>query len=268
MKNESKRKRPQPEADLFREERRQQILRVAENQQRVTVDSLAKLFVVSPVTIRTDLAWLERQGLLTRTHGGAVPATPQRVDLAFAARAQTQQNEKERIGAAAASLIQNGESVALDASTTALYLARNLRGTKEITVITNGIRVAEAIANYPGLTIMLVGGLIRPAAMSVVGNWSETLLKQINIGKAFVGAKGFTLTEGLTDVDGEEVKLKQALVAAAREVIVIIDHTKWGQVGLATFCPVNRIDRIITDRAAPKDLVQKARQRGIEVLLV
>lgn len=268
MKSENKRKRRSPNVDLFREERRQQILRVAENQQRVTVDGLAKLFGVSPVTIRGDLAWLEQNGLLTRTHGGAVPALPQRVDLAFAARELTQQPEKERIGVAAASLIQNGESVALDASTTALHLARNLRGTKEITVITNGIRIAEEIANYPSLTIILAGGLIRPAAMSVVGNWSEALFKQINIGKAFVGAKGFTLTEGLTDVDGEEVKLKQALVAAAREVIVIIDHSKWGQVGLATFCSVDRIDRIITDRAAPKDLVQKARQRGIEVLLV
>jgi len=268
MKNERKRKQRQDDTELFREERRQQIVRVAENQQRVTVDGLAKLFAVSPVTIRTDLAWLEQNGLITRTHGGAVPALPQRVDLAFAAREQAQQNEKERIGAAAASLIQNGESIALDASTTALHLARNLRGTKEITVITNGIRVAEEIANYPGLTIMLLGGLIRPAAMSVVGNWSETLLNQINIGKAFVGAKGFSLAEGLTDVDGEEVKLKQALVAAAREVIAIIDHTKWRQVGLATFCPVDRIHRIITNRAAPKDLVQKARQRGIEVMLV
>jgi DeoR/GlpR family transcriptional regulator of sugar metabolism len=263
MKNESKRN--QVPTGLFREERRQQIVRVAESQQRVTVDGLATLFCVSPVTIRTDLEWLERQGLITRTHGGAVPAIPQRVDLAFAAREQAQQNDKERIGAAAASLVQDGESIALDASTTALYMARNLRGQKEITVITNSLRIAEEVANYPGLTVMLPGGLIRPAAMSVVGNWSEAMLKQINIGKAFLGAKGFTLAEGLTDVDGEEVKLKQALVAAAREVIAIIDHTKWGQVGLATFCPVDRIHRILTVRAAPKNLVQQARQRGIEV---
>jgi DeoR/GlpR family transcriptional regulator of sugar metabolism len=268
MKNESNRKQPQNSYGLFREERRQQIIRVAENQQRVTVDGLAKLFSVSPVTIRTDFAWLEQNGLIRRTHGGAVPALPQRVDIAFAAREQAQQNEKERIGLAAANLVQNGDSIALDASTTALHLARNLRGIKEITIITNGIRVAEEIANYPGLTIMLLGGLIRPTSLSVVGNWSEALIGQINIGKAFVGAKGFTLTEGLTDVDGEEVKLKQALVASAREVIAIIDHTKWGQVGLATFCPVDRIRRIITDRAAPRNLVGQTRQRGIEITLV
>jgi DeoR/GlpR family transcriptional regulator of sugar metabolism len=188
---------------------------VAESQQRITVDGLAKLFSVSPVTIRSDLMWLKRQGLIARTHGGAMPALPQWVDQAFAAREQVQQNEKERIGAAA-SLIQIGESIALDASTTAVQLARNLRRMKESTVITNGIRVAEEIANSLGLTIMLLGGLIRPAAMSVVGNWSEAILKQINIGKAIVGAKGFTLAEGLTDLDGEEVKLKQTLVAAAR----------------------------------------------------
>lgn len=268
MKNENKRNKPRPDADLFREERRQQIVRVAESQQRVTVAGLAELFAVSPVTIRTDLAWLERQGLLTRTHGGAMPAAPQRIDLAFAAREHDRSDLKERIGVAAARLIEDGDSIALDASTTVLHLARHLRGARELTVITNGIRVAEEIANYPGLTILLVGGQIRPAAMSVVGTWSETLLRQINIGKAFVGAKGFTLAEGLTDVDGDEVKLKQALVAAARETIAVIDHTKWGQVGLATFCPAANVHRIITDRTAPHDLVRKARHRGIEVTLV
>lgn len=266
MKNEIKRKHPQREADLFREERRQQIVQVAENQQRVTVAGLAKLFAVSPVTIRTDLAWLEQNGLITRMHGGAVPVVPRREE-AFTARTQVHPNEKERIGIAAANLIQNGDSLALDASTTALNVARNLRGAKEITVITNGLRVAEEIANYPGLTIILLGGLIRAPSMSVVGNWSEALLQQINIGKAFVGAKGFTLAQGLTDVDSEEVKLKQALVAAAHEVTAIIDHTKWGQVGLATFCPTERLHRIITVRAAPKELVAQARQRGIEVIL-
>ncbi len=266
MKNETKRN--QPTADLFREERRQQILRVAESQQRVTVAGLATLFSVSPVTIRADLVWLERHGLITRTHGGAVPAISQRVDLAFAAREQERQGEKERIGAAAAALVQDGESIALDASTTALYMARHLRGRKEITVITNSLRIAEEIANYPGLTVVLPGGLIRPAAMSVVGDWSAAVLNQINIGKAFVGARGLTLTEGLTDVDSEEVKLKQALVAAAREVIAIIDHTKWGQVGLATFCPIDHVHRVITVRSAPRDLVQNIRQHGIEVTLV
>lgn len=243
-------------------------MRVADNQQRVTVAGLAELFAVSPVTIRTDLAWLERQGLLARTHGGAVPAAPQRIDLAFAAREKVRSDEKERIGATAASAIEDGDSIALDASTTALSLARHLRGKREITVITNGIRVAEEIANYPGLTILLIGGQIRPSAMSVVGTWSETLLERINIRKAFVGAKGFTLTEGLSDVDGEEVKLKRALVTAAHEVIGLIDHTKWGQVGLATFCPVDKIQRIITDRGAPRDLVRKTRHRGIDVTVV
>ncbi len=266
MVNESKRK-PRG-GGLFAEERRQRILSAVESRQRATVEALAAQFKVSPVTIRTDLDWLERQGLIRRTHGGAVPADPGRVDPAFAAREGAQRAEKERIGAAAAALVQDGDTIGLDASTTALHLARNLRGKREITVVTNGLRVAQEIAQQPGLTVMLLGGLIRPEAMSVVGSWGEAVLDRINIGKVFVGARGFTLAEGLTDVDGEEVRLKQALVAVAHEVVAVIDQTKWGQVGFATFCALERIQRIITVRAAPTRLVQQARRRGLTVTLV
>lgn len=244
------------------------MLRLLEAQKRATVDELADLYGVSKVTIRNDLKWLEANGLATRTHGGAMPVRSNRTDLAFAAREQLNSAEKARIGAAAASLVRDGESIALDSSTTALQIARRLTDQKELTVITNGIRAAEELSIHSGVTVLLPGGILQPAHLSVVGSWGEAVLRQIHIQKAFIGGRGFTLEEGLTDVNNEEARLKQAIIATAKEVIAIIDHTKWGQIAFVTSCPIDRITMIITDEKAPRDMVAQARSRGIAVTLV
>ncbi len=246
-------------------ERRQAILRILEAEGRVSVADLSRRFALSEVTIRKDLAWLEAQGLLIRTHGGALPADRNPVELAFEVRERLNREEKIRIGQAAASLVQDGDSIALDASTTAMYLARFLRDRRELTVLTNGIRVAMEFAGRPGITVLMPGGMLRWEAFSLVGTWGEDLLRRMHIHKAFVGAKGLTLEEGLTDVNPEEVRLKQAIVETAKEVIAILDHTKWGRVAFATFCPLERIRLVITDVQAPSELVEAVRRRGVEV---
>ncbi|SNB64379.1 DeoR/GlpR family DNA-binding transcription regulator [Thermoflexus hugenholtzii] len=246
-------------------ERRQAILRILEAEGRVSVADLSRRFALSEVTIRKDLAWLEAQGLLIRTHGGALPADRNPVELAFEVRERLNREEKIRIGQAAASLVQDGDSIALDASTTAMYLARFLRDRRELTVLTNGIRVAMEFAGRPGITVLMPGGMLRWEAFSLVGTWGEDLLRRMHIHKAFVGAKGLTLEEGLTDVNPEEVRLKQAIVETAKEVIAILDHTKWGRVAFATFCPLERIRLVITDVQAPPELVEAVRRRGVEV---
>jgi len=252
----------------FPHERRQAILRILEEEGRVSVADLSRRFALSEVTIRKDLAWLEAQGLLIRTHGGALPADRNPAELAFEVRERLNREEKLRIGQAAASLVQDGDSIALDASTTAMYLARFLRDRRELTVVTNGIRVAMEFAGRPGITVLMPGGTLRWEAFSLVGAWGEDILRRVHIEKAFVGAKGLTLEEGLTDVNPEEVRLKHAIVEAAKEVIAIVDHTKWGRVAFATFCPLDRVRLVITDNQAPPDMVEAVRQRGVEVWLV
>ncbi|WP_322802262.1 DeoR/GlpR family DNA-binding transcription regulator [Thermoflexus sp.] len=252
----------------FPHERRQAILRILEEEGRVSVADLSRRFALSEVTIRKDLAWLEAQGLLIRTHGGALPADRNPAELAFEVRERLNREEKLRIGQAAASLVQDGDSIALDASTTAMYLARFLRDRRELTVVTNGIRVAMEFAGRSGITVLMPGGTLRWEAFSLVGAWGEDILRRIHIQKAFVGAKGLTLEEGLTDVNPEEVRLKSAIVEAAKEVIAIVDHTKWGRVAFATFCPLDRVRLVITDNQAPPDMVEAVRERGVEVWLV
>ena len=239
-----------------------------EEKTRASVIELSKRLSVSEVTIRKDLALLEEDGSVLRTHGGAISVGRRRSELAFEVRARLHKAEKSFIGAEAARLVDDGDSIALDASSTALQIARHLKARRELTVVTNGIRVATELAGQPSITVLMPGGAVRWEAFSLVGKWGATMLRQLNIQKAFVGAVGFTLEEGLTDVNAEEAELKRAMVVTAKDVIGVFDHTKWNRVAMATFCPTERLRLVISDDRAPADSVMAARNLGIDVRLV
>jgi len=258
----------QPNITLFTQERRQCIATLLEEQQRVTVGELSHLFSVSEVTIRKDLAWLEEHNIAARTHGGAVLATASAAEMGFEIRERLQQNEKERIGAAAARLVQDGDIIALDASTTAHAVAHFLKGKRELTVITNGLRIGMELITTPGISVLIPGGMLRQESFSLVGTWGKAVLERVHIKTAILGARGFTLTEGLTDVNSEEIELKRAISTMAKEVIAVVDSSKWQHVAFATFCPLQRIKTIITDTGAPQEMVEQVRNTGVEVILV
>jgi DeoR/GlpR family transcriptional regulator of sugar metabolism len=257
---------------MFGSERRRHIADLVESQERASVAELASRFQVSEVTIRKDLVRLEADRVLMRVHGGAILAADDASrraigdsEPAFQLRERLQQAEKAAIGAAAARLIHDGDSIAIDASTTALQVARHLHGKRELTVITNGIRTATELAGLPGVTVLIPGGRLRSEAFSLVGTWGEPMLERVNIQKAIVGSVGLTLEHGLTDVAEEEAEVKRAMIGAALQVVAVIDHTKWGRVALSTFCPIDQVDLIITDTRAPDAMVAQVRARGIEV---
>jgi DeoR/GlpR family transcriptional regulator of sugar metabolism len=254
---------------LFLEERLDQILALLQAQGRVSVANLSERFGVSTVTIRNDLATLEQQGRLLRTHGGAVAQPETGGDLpAFAQRKELHSAEKERIGRAAAALVGDGESIALDASTTAWQVARHLKGRRELTVITNGLFVAMEFVDSPGVTVVMPGGTLRAASASLVGDQGSGILERYHVQKGFFGAGGFTLEEGLTDTSQYEVELKQRMVERSKRVIAIVDSSKWGQVTSASLAAIHQLDRVITDDQAPAAMVGALRQRGVEVNLV
>lgn len=262
---------PVTETTIFTHERRQQIAQKLEQQQRITVSELVQQFAVSEVTVRKDLAWLETQHIAVRTHGGAILASAKThpSEMGLEVRELLQINEKERIGEAAARYVQNGETIALDASTTAMAMAPFLSTKYELTVMTNGLQTAMALNSLSNnISVLIPGGMLRQKSFSLVGTWGKSILQNIHISKAFVGARGLTINEGLTDVNGDEVELKREIVAAAKEVIAVIDSSKWDQVAFATFCPLEKLKLIITDTQAPKHMVHQIRQRGIEILLV
>jgi DeoR/GlpR family transcriptional regulator of sugar metabolism len=254
---------------LFLQERLDQIVTLLQSKGRVSVTDLSDYFGVSAVTIRNDLALLEQQGRLVRTHGGAMVRSDLGLEPpAFALRKEQHLAEKERIGQAAAALVRDGDSIALDASTTAWHIARHLKDRRELTVVTNGLFVALEFLDSPGVTVVMPGGSLRAASASLVGEQGACILERYHVQKGFFGAGGFTLEEGLTDTNQYEVELKQRMVDRSKEVIAIVDSSKWGQVTFASLASVAQLDRVLSDAAAPAEMVANLRARGIEITLV
>ena len=257
---------------LFLQERLDHILAFLQQQGRASVVQLSERFGVSAVTIRNDLATLEQQGLLLRTHGGAMlrpsPTNSSMEPPAFAQRKELHALEKERVGRAAAELVRDGDSIAPDPSTTAWQIARHLKDRRELTIVTNGLFVALEFLEAPGVTVVMPGGSLRTASASLVGDQGAGILERYHVQKGFFGGGGFTLEEGLTDTNQYEVQLKQRMVARSKEVIAIVDSSKWGQVTFASLAAVEQLDHVITDTEAPPAMVAALRERGITVTLV
>ena len=243
----------------------QRVLELLETRDSVHVAELADEFSVSAVTVRHDLSELARQGLVARVRGGVRGLQRGQSELAFDVRLHLQSPEKRAIASAAAAMVGDGESVALDSSTTAYYLALELRKKREIVVVTNGLLNAVALADSPGVNVLVTGGMFRLPAMSVVGDPAGDVLRGTRVDKGFLGVRGISVDRGLMDLNPEEVQIKREMAAACERVIAIFDNTKWHRSALLSFVPATRVDAIVTDDGAPIDLVQAWRARGVEV---
>ncbi len=254
--------------ELFQQERRDQIVALLGEVGRVSVAELSERFDVTPATIRADLDALAAERLLTRTHGGALALDEERLELSFDFRRRLHVEQKSHIGAAAAGMVEDGEAIILDASTTALAVATQLQGRRELTVLTNGILIALTLIDLPGITVVMPGGFVRRDSASMVGDEGHEFIERFNFQKGFFGAKGLTLEEGLTDVNTAEVSIKRDLVAHARQVVAVVDSSKWGRVGFASFASIDQLDCIITDAGAPSDMTAALREAGVDVVIV
>ncbi len=238
-----------------------------EREGRVSVADLSQRFRLSQTTIRSDLDALAAQGILTRTHGGAITSDRTDQGLSFDARRRLHTAQKKRIGTAAAAMVEDGEAIALDASTTALSLANQIKGRHELTVITNGLFIAMALLDAPGVTVLMPGGFLHRDSVSLIGHEGNEFIKQFNFQKGFFSAKGLTLEEGLTDVTSDEVVIKRDWVAQAKRVIAIVDSSKWGRVGFASYASIDQVDCVITDGDAPPGMVAALRKAGVDVII-
>jgi DeoR/GlpR family transcriptional regulator of sugar metabolism len=251
---------------MSRTERLQRVLELLETRDGVHVSELVDEFSVSEVTVRQDLSELARQGLVARVRGGVRAVHRGQSELAFDIRLRLQVEEKRAIARAAALTVGDGEAVALDSSTTAYYLALELREKRELVVVTNGLLIAAALADSSGVSVLVTGGILRLPAMSLVGDLAGDVLRTTRIDKGFFGARGLSLDRGLLDLNPEEVQLKRDLAAACERVVGVFDHTKWRRSALLSFVPAERVDAIVTDASTPAELAEPWRRRGVEVL--
>jgi len=254
--------------DLYLEERRQEILRRVDGEGRVSVAELSRQLGVSEVTIRADLQALANRKLLIRTHGGAISAAGGRYEIALAMRRQKQVAEKSRIGQAAAALIGDGDAIFLDSSSTALAIVQHIKQRRRLTIVTNSLTVAQELRDAPSAKVVMPGGTFQPETDSLTGTGGLALLRKFNISKGFFGAHGLSLPEGLTDVSADEADVKRVLVGMCRQTVALLDATKWGRVGLASFAQPEEISTVITDADAPADLIEPVQAAGIEVIIV
>lgn len=232
---------------MFAEERQQRIVERARAERRVDVSALAADFDVTTETIRRDLTALERQGVLRKVHGGAIPVERLGFEPALAARDAVMTAEKERIAKAALAELPAEGAALLDAGTTTARLAEIWPSDRELTVVTNALPIASTLASRPKTTVLMAGGKVRGRTMAAVDDWALRALADTYVDVAFVGTNGISADRGLTTPDTGEAAVKRAMIAAARRVVVLADHTKVGADCLARFGSLADVDVFITD---------------------
>lgn len=249
-------------------ERRQSLLELLRKQPGLRVPELAEALRVSEGTVRNDLNALGRQGRLQRVHGGAIlNDADQFQNNSFMLRFQKNAGAKLAIANKAATLVKNGDSILLDASSTAYYMARAIAERQKLRVMTNGFEVARELANNSSNTVILIGGVVNNDSSSVTGLLSEHIIEDLHIQKAFVSSSGFSLERGMTEVHLGEAQLKRKAIESAQQVIALIDSSKFGKEDLTPFARLDQIARLITDSNLEPEWVAKLKEAGVDYLI-
>ena len=252
---------------MFAAERQRAIASVLLVEQAVSVGDLCQRFSVSANTIRRDLRALEQSRQATVVHGGAIRNENRDTEIPFPKRQTSSVTEKTMIGTRAAQMVQDGEAIILDAGTTTHFIAQALRRRQDLTVITNAINIAQELAESPGVVTILSGGVLRAKSNCLIGQTAERTLSEWHVAKAFISAGGVELEAGLTNPNPFEVPVKQAMIRAARQVILVATSDKFGFRSLAPFAALRSITTIITDEGLPSDVAAAVRSLGIELII-
>ena len=256
-----------PMATPFKEKRQQLILEVVRENEQATVADLSRQFEVSEVTIRRDLRDLAARGALLRAHGGAVSALPAPPEPPVIQRMAQAETCKECIGRAAAALVADGESVFIGSGSTTVYVARHLVERRNLTVVTNALNVATELATAAGITVVVTGGMMRASELSLVGHITEHALREVRVDKVILGMRAIDLSEGMTNDYLPEVVTDRTILEMARELIVVADPTKFGQVASAYVAPVERITTLVTDGQVGSETLDRLTNMGIRIVV-
>lgn len=256
------------------DKRAKEILRLLLRHGKTSVEDLTSELTASPASIRRDLARLETQGLVHRTHGGAMLTgkavyEPFRFDASFPVREERFAQEKRRIAMAAAELVQENETVGFTAGTTTTQVARSLRHRSGLHIITNAVNIGMELSSSNGLDTTLTGGCMRwPGAFSLIGPMAIESLNVVVMDRVFIGVCGVDPDRGATTIEADEAAVFRAMTRRARQVVVVADSSKVGMISPAVICPVSDIDVLITDDGISDDAVKTFTGCGVKVVSV
>jgi DeoR/GlpR family transcriptional regulator of sugar metabolism len=247
-------------------ERQARIVELVSQRGILSVAELARRLGTSLMTIRRDLTLLHDQARLRRAHGGAVAlAAPPDVPLRRRERLELQ--AKAAIGRTAAALVESGETILLDAGTTARAVAHHLRAIRNLTVVTNSVHVLAELWDRPGLRVVALGGVTRSASGAITGPLAEKALEEIRVDRAFLGTTGITPRWEVSNSDLDLAALQRRILAVARQSYLLADHTKFGRTGLAVVSPVRAFTSVITDSHCPAPLLTQLRKQGVKAIV-
>lgn len=250
-------------------ERRNIIEQTIIKNKSVLVLELAKQFDVTTETIRSDLEKLERQGVLVRTYGGATLVESVEADMSIHERDTVNFEGKQSIGLRAAQMIKDGETVFLDASTSSLHVARNIKDKKSITVITNAEKIVMELANCPDIKVISTGGMLHSKNMSYVGRIvEETIRKSYFANKVFFSCRGVTLSRGLMESTEAEAEIKKAMIDCSESAIFLCDKKKLGRLGVPVIYGLDKVDCLITDIKLDEEWNKAMQENDVRVINV
>ena len=250
---------------MFAEERKLKIIELLNQNKKVTVAELVNLFNVSSATIRSDLRELSDKGQIIRTHGGAIiesgagfePDTEQKRDLNLAA--------KQQIARLAIELIDNGDTVIFDTGTTTMELAKLLSHRQRIVAVTNDLEIARVLEEMNSVNVVLLGGELRRNFHCTVGAAGIKMLAQLSVDKAFMGTNSLSITNGASTPNIQQAEIKKAMIASAKQVVLLCSHRKLGRDSFARFASVDQIDTLIIEKIDPSEKIE-FEERDVEVL--
>ena len=246
---------------MIKKKRHNSIMEVLIKQGSVSVNELAEQLNVSTVTIRKDLNELEQANRLYRSHGKAIHLNP------FTINRSVNEKQKDAIGREAAKLIDRDDSIIIASGTTVHALARNIKPIHRLTVVTASLQVSVILSQDEGNDIIQLGGNVRHSSLSVVGQYSKTLLENCSFSKLFIGVDGIDFNYGFTTTDMREAELNQQMMRASQKVIVLADSSKFGKRGFAKIGDIEDIDMIITDSGVSPDVINQITDRGINLII-
>jgi len=248
--------------------RKTEILNHLKENTSARVSELSDYFNVSEETIRRDLDLLQKDGMVSRFHGGAMMIEKAAPEPPINLRSSENAAEKTRIGMAAAEFIKEGDTLFIGSGTTTGAMARCLNGRSDITVITNSLIVINQLFQEKGISLISTGGVFRGSECSFIGYLTEQVLSELRPNKVFMGIRAISLDGGLTNDYLPEVSTDRVIIQSAPEIILLADHSKFDKISTAFVAPLTAVHRIITDTETPKSMTSAIAAQGIQVLFV
>ena len=247
-------------------ERRNEILSILKEEGRVIVADLSKKYDVTEETIRRDLEKLENDGYAERTYGGAVLRGSEKDEVPFLMRKRENVEAKMRIATSLSQMINDGDRIMLDASTTALFVAKQIRDKKNITVITNSIEILLELSDMPDWKVLSTGGSLKGRALSLLGYQAERMVDGFFLDKAILSCKGVDLQKGFTDSNELDAGIKKQMLGSATKRIMAVDNAKFDHLSFTQVVDFSGIDLLATDKKLSDEWEARLMQSDVEIL--